>query len=130
MSLINEKDIGVDELDEHPHGETVILKRIKDRDDYWDEGGLEQYDDTSETKRYCEELGRINQWLASADLKYDPLGIPWPHTAFDIRDRRLRRIFTQASSTAVVGCSVGSGNSFGSTSGGKALDRRREGCRA
>ena len=38
----------------------------------------------------------INQWLAAADLRYDPLGIPWPHTAFDIRDRRLRRIFTQA----------------------------------
>ncbi|MES0198046.1 hypothetical protein [Mesorhizobium sp. M0011] len=100
LSRMDENDIDVDDLDEHPHSETIILKRMKDRDDYWDEGGLEQYHDTLTTDRYRRELDEINQWLASADLRYDPRGIPWPHTAFDIRDRRLRRIFTQARFTS------------------------------
>lgn len=96
LSQMDDHEIDADDLDEHPHGETIILKRVKDRDDYWDEGGLEPYEDTPDTERYRGELDEINQWLASANLSYDPLGIPWPHTAFDIRDRRLRRIFTQA----------------------------------
>lgn len=96
LSRMDENEIDVDDLDEHPHGETIILKRVKDADDYWDEGGLEQYDDTPATDRYRRELETINQWLASADLRYDPVAILGPHTAFDIRDRRLRRIFTQA----------------------------------
>ena len=29
------------------------------------------------------------------DLQFDHKDIPWPHTAFDIHDRRLRRVFTQ-----------------------------------
>ncbi|ODA93418.1 hypothetical protein BFX40_11435 [Mesorhizobium sp. SEMIA 3007] len=96
LARMRDADIDADDLDEHSHGETIILKRTKDRDDYWDEGGLEQYDDTPATNRYRQELDEINQWLASADLRYDPLRIPEPHTAFDIRDRRLRRIFARA----------------------------------
>lgn len=95
LSRMDDGDIGSDDFDEHPHGETIILKRTKDRDDYWDEGGLEQYEDTPATDRYRRELDEINQWLAVADLRYDPLGIP-SQTEFDIRDRRLRRIFTQS----------------------------------
>ncbi|SJM34034.1 hypothetical protein [Mesorhizobium delmotii] len=92
--------IATDDLDEHPHGETIILKRLKDPGNYWDEGGLESYADTPDTERYRHELETINQWLAAADLRFEPLGVPWPHTAFDIRDRRLRRIFTQARFTS------------------------------
>ncbi|WP_244620227.1 hypothetical protein [Mesorhizobium sp. NFR06] len=96
LTRMDDGDIDTDDLDEHPHSETIILKRLKDAGDYWDEGGLEQYVDTPTTQRYRHELDTINQWLAAADLRYDPLGILGPHTAFDIRDRRLRRIFTQA----------------------------------
>jgi hypothetical protein len=95
LSDIEEHEIGTDDLDEHPHGETIILKRVKDREDYWDEGGLEQYEDTPETELYRAELDEINQWIADADLRFDPEGLPWPRTQFSIRDRRLRRIFTQ-----------------------------------
>jgi hypothetical protein len=94
LAKIDDGGVSEDDLGEHPHGETVILKRVKG--DYWDEGGLEQYDDTPATVRYRDELAAINQWLASVDIRYDPTGVSWPHTAFDIRDRRLRRIFTQS----------------------------------
>ncbi|MER8399920.1 hypothetical protein [Mesorhizobium sp. M1348] len=96
LSRMDDGDVDTDDLDEHPHSETIILKRLKDADDYWDEGGLEQYSDTLTTERYRYELDTINQWLAAADLRYDPVGIPWPHTSIDIHDRRLHRIFTQA----------------------------------
>lgn len=72
-----------------PGGETIILKRLNDPGNYWDEGGLEQYADTPDTERYRHELETINQWLAAADLRFEPLGVPWPHTSFDIRDRRV-----------------------------------------
>ncbi|WP_192257370.1 hypothetical protein [Mesorhizobium caraganae] len=100
LSRMDDGDIEAGDLDEHPHGETIILKRVKDAEDYWDEGGLEQYADTPTTERYRHELDAINQWLAAADLTYDALGIAWPHTTFDIDDRRLRRVFTQARFTS------------------------------
>lgn len=94
LDRMKEHEIDIDDLDEYPHGETIILKRAKDTDDYWDDGGLEEYDDTETTNRCRAELAEINDWLMAADLRFDPVGIPWPHSAFDIRSRRLRRIFT------------------------------------
>jgi len=95
LSRIEEHDIGLDDFGEQPHGETIILKRTKDEGDYWDEGGLKEYFDTAVTAQFRRELAEINQWLASADLRFSRTGIPWPHTAFHIDDRQLRRIFTQ-----------------------------------
>jgi hypothetical protein len=95
LDRLAERGVGIDDLDEHPHGETIVLKRVKDREDYWDEGGLEEYDDTPDTERHWAELDEINRWIADADLRFDSEGLPWPRTQFSIRDRRLRRIFTQ-----------------------------------
>ncbi|MER9559421.1 hypothetical protein [Mesorhizobium sp. M0323] len=47
--------VGIEYLDEHPHGETIVLKRVKDREDCWDEGGSEEYDDTPDTERHRAE---------------------------------------------------------------------------
>ncbi|TPK99041.1 MULTISPECIES: hypothetical protein [unclassified Mesorhizobium] len=96
LDRIEEHGVQLGDLGEHPHGETIILKRSKDRDDYWDEGGLEEYDDTPETERYRAELEEINQWIADADLRFNPDGLPWPRTQISIHDRRLRRVFTQS----------------------------------
>ena len=93
LSRIEEHQIALDDLGEHPHGETIILKRVKD--DYWDEGGFQHYDDTPVTHRFRAELDEINDWIAKADLRFDPEGLPWPRTQVDLSDRRLRRIFTQ-----------------------------------
>lgn len=88
---------GIDEthLDEHPHSETILLKRTKDEDNFWDEGGLEEYEDTELTHRYRAELEDINRWLAAADLRFDHAAVHTPVEPFDIRARRLRRIFTR-----------------------------------
>ncbi|MER9962170.1 hypothetical protein NKJ72_14575 [Mesorhizobium sp. M0045] len=96
LDRMAEHRVGTDDLDEHSHGETIVLKRVKDREDYWDEGGLEEYDDTPDTERHRAELDEINHWIANADLRFDSEGLPWPRTQFSIRDRRLRRIFTQS----------------------------------
>ena len=98
LSDMVEHEIGIDDIDEHPHGETIILKRVKDREDYWDEGGPLEYQDDETTPRYRRGLEEINQWLTDADLRYehpDPWPYLWPRRHFDIRDRRLRRLFTQ-----------------------------------
>lgn len=100
LDRIEELELQLDDLAEHPHGETIILKRAKDADDYWDEGGLEEYDDTEATERYRAELADINDWLAAADLRFDPTRVSSPHTPPDIRSRRLRRIFTQGRFTS------------------------------
>lgn len=88
---------GIDEthLDEHPRSETIILKRTKDEDNFWDEGGLEEYEDSELTNYYRAELEDINRWLAAADLRFDHSGVQTSVEPFDIRARRLRRIFTQ-----------------------------------
>ncbi|NTG61645.1 hypothetical protein G6L45_15280 [Agrobacterium rhizogenes] len=95
LSRIEEYDIGLNDFGEQPHGETIILKRTKDADDFWDKGDLKEYGDTDVTDQFRRELDEINHWLTSADLRFDRAGIPWPHTAFHIGDRQLRRIFTQ-----------------------------------
>jgi hypothetical protein len=95
LTRIEDHRVCLDDLHERPHGETIILKRVKDREDYWDEGGFEHYDDTPDTDRFRAEVDEINQWIADADLRFDPNGLPWPRTQFNIRDRQLRRVFTQ-----------------------------------
>lgn len=95
LDRMAEHDIDETDLDEHPHSEVIILKQAKDADDFWDEGGLAEYDDDEGTNRYRAELEGINRWLAAADLRFDPLGMEPPHATFDIRARRLRRIFTR-----------------------------------
>jgi hypothetical protein len=82
------EDFGLD------HAQEVIqLKRIKQGG--WDDGGLEEYEDTPETIRYREQMQAINGWLESAELEFDesywPCGRPG-----DTLDRRLRRVVTQS----------------------------------
>ena len=49
LRRIDEQGVGLDDLDEHPHSETIVLKRVKE--DFWDEGGFEEYEDTLVTER-------------------------------------------------------------------------------
>jgi hypothetical protein len=69
-------------------GETVIL-RHKERDyasDTEDARNVE-YEDTPETIRFRDEMARINEALASADLRFDG------SATINTRNRRLRRNF-------------------------------------
>lgn len=95
LDRIAEREVRVDDLDTHQSGETIILKRSKDPNDYWDEGERLDYQDDDGTARCRAELVEINQWLREADLQFDWTGIAWPHTSIALRDRRLRRVFTQ-----------------------------------
>ncbi|RWD02074.1 MAG: hypothetical protein EOS58_22685 [Mesorhizobium sp.] len=95
LDRIVERAVGFDDLDTHQSGETIILKRSKDPNDYWDEGERLDYQEDNRTERYRAELAEINQWLQEADLQFDWKGIAWPHTPIALRDRRLRRVFTQ-----------------------------------
>ncbi|SFP14617.1 hypothetical protein SAMN03159463_03682 [Mesorhizobium sp. NFR06] len=95
LDRIAEHGVALDDLDTHQTGETIVLKRSKDRDDFWDDGGRLDYQDDGMTDRFRAEMSDINQWLQEADLQFDWRGIAWPHTPIALRDRRLRRVFTQ-----------------------------------
>ncbi|RWM21769.1 MAG: hypothetical protein EOR73_10195 [Mesorhizobium sp.] len=95
LDRIAEREVGFDDLDTHQSGETIILKRSKDPNDYWDEGERLDYPEDDRTARYRAELAEINQWLREDDLQFDWKGIAWPHTPIALRDRGLRRVFTQ-----------------------------------
>ncbi|AGB43210.1 hypothetical protein Mesau_00724 [Mesorhizobium australicum WSM2073] len=95
LDRIAEHEVDLDDLDTHQTGETIILKRLKDRADFWDDGERLDYPDDGATDGYRTQMAEINQWLHEADLKFDWIGIAWPHTPIALRDRRLRRVFTQ-----------------------------------
>ncbi|RWA58120.1 hypothetical protein [Mesorhizobium sp.] len=95
LDRIAEHEVDLDDLDTHQTGETIILKRLKDRANFWDDGERLDYPDDGATDRYRAQMADINQWLHEADLKFDWKGIAWPHTPIALRDRRLRRVFTQ-----------------------------------
>jgi hypothetical protein len=95
LDRMAQHEIEVDDLHERPSGETIILKRSKDPDDYWDQGERIDYPDDEMTVRFRAELEEVNQWLENADLTFSWIGLEWPHTSFDPRDRRLRRVFTR-----------------------------------
>lgn len=95
LDRIAEHEVDLDDLDTHPTGETIILKRLKDRANFWDDGERLDYPDDGATDCYRAQMAEINQWLHEADLKFDWKGVAWPHTPISLRDRRLRRVFTQ-----------------------------------
>ncbi|WP_089271432.1 hypothetical protein [Humidesulfovibrio mexicanus] len=81
------EDFGLDHTQE-----VIQLKRIKQGG--WDDGGLEEYEDTPETIAYREQLRAINAWLEAAEIEFDECY--WPDgRPVDTLDRRLRRVFTQ-----------------------------------
>lgn len=97
LSEIEEREIGIDDVDICPHDEIIILKRQKDQTDHWDKGGFQEYSDTDETNRYRDELGKINQWIAQARLEFNRLGFFEFSGDINTGKRQLRRIFTKGS---------------------------------
>ena len=81
-------DLGIDKTQE-----LIVLKDTKE--DLWDNGKWLQYQDTSQTIRYRQELTHINDWLEQADLEFIPYGAT--STKLDTSDRRLRRYFNNNS---------------------------------
>jgi hypothetical protein len=81
-------DFAVDKTEE-----IIILKDFKEG--HWDEGQWLQYEDTTETMTYRDELSRINAWLEQADIEYVPTDTKGKPV--DDSDRRLRRYFNNNS---------------------------------
>lgn len=70
----------------------IVLKRTKE--DFWDNGGAVEYEDTDVTMRFRQEMREINRWLRDADIEcatdrheFGPI--------HDSEERSIRRIFTQ-----------------------------------
>lgn len=89
LTRLHDHGIGLDDLTQSTGQEVIILKDSKA--DYWDEGGLVEYDDTDQTRHYRDEVQAINAWLAQADIQFngDPI--------VDDTDRLLRRYFSRGS---------------------------------
>lgn len=89
LTRLHDHGIGLDDLTQSTGQEVIILKDSKA--DYWDEGGLVEYDDTDQTRHYRDEVQAINAWLTQADIQFD--GDP----IVDDTDRLLRRYFSRGS---------------------------------
>jgi hypothetical protein len=94
ISRIENYGLGLEDLGQSKGEEVIILKRVKDEADYWDDGGLEEYEDTPATQEYRAEMQIMNLWLAEADIALDEAVLK-PHKIVDWNERRLRRIFTR-----------------------------------
>ena len=92
-SWMVENDIGLEDLTQTPTQEVIILKRTKVG--YWDMGETVDYQDTDLTHQYRLEMQTINEWLASADIQFDPSILNEDRSKVDVNDRHLRRCFTQ-----------------------------------
>lgn len=93
LSRIREQAISLDDFGQGDHREIIVLKR--ERSDFWDEGGLVEYEDTAVTRQYRAEMQAINAWLASADIQFDPAALPDDSQIIDDTDRHMRRYFTK-----------------------------------
>jgi len=92
VRLMDEYDIGLDDLAVMSKRESIVLKREKK--DYWDKGGRAEYDDTNNTLKYRHEMNVINDAIAAADIEFNPFAIT-SDREIDVSDRHLERIFTQ-----------------------------------
>lgn len=94
VDQLEEADLDPRDFAEDGCQEVIILRQAPK--DFWDRATAVEYDDTEATVRYRAEVTEINQWLAEADLTFDPGALMRP-LRVDTRDRRLRRLFTRQS---------------------------------
>ena len=91
---IAEYDVLLSDLKRSQSGEVIILKRIKDG--YWDNGEKIDYEDTTITHDYRQEIASINWWLSEADIDFDE-HYDRDDQRVDYTDRYLRRYFCNSS---------------------------------
>jgi hypothetical protein len=89
LALLKQHEVTLDDLKEGDGEEIIILKRAKRG--HYDEGSRIDYRDNAVTKGYRIELQTINEWIASADIRFDHSGYV-EHV--DVKARRLKRHFT------------------------------------
>ena len=94
ISRIEDYGLGLEDLGQSEGEEVIILKRAKDAADYWDDGGLEEYEDMPATCQYRTEVEAINHWLAESDIAFDDTVLK-RDKIIDPNERRLRRLFTR-----------------------------------
>lgn len=92
VDRIVQHDITLDDLSLSKDQEVILLKRIKEG--HWDEGGLVDYKDTTDTNLYRQQLKSINDGLEKAELYFDEIALDNEETV-DVTDRRLYRIFSR-----------------------------------
>jgi hypothetical protein len=95
QSRIQAHGINPTDLGESSSQEVIVLKR--ERDGFWDEGGLVEYEDDEVTRQYRSEMRLINEWLATADIQFDLSILSDSSQHVDDTDRHLRRYFTKGS---------------------------------
>ena len=92
IGRIDSHKLTLHDLSKTAGAEVIHLKRGKA--DYWDEGGVIEYEDTADTNLYRQQLLDINSWLESLSIDFDEAVLPG-NKPVDTLDRSLRRIFTK-----------------------------------
>lgn len=92
-SRIMEYDLSPKDIRASNDQEVIILKKAKQG--HWDKGELIDYQDDAQTNAFRDEVHRINQWLAQADIKF--YGLTASGEKVDTTDRLMRRYFNNGS---------------------------------
>lgn len=92
ISRIKAQSITFDDLGRSHDQEVIVLKGAKE--DYWDEGELNEYEDTREVEHYRAQMHILNGWIAEADISLDEFFLK-KGKGVDCNERRLRRVFTR-----------------------------------
>jgi hypothetical protein len=93
ISKIEDHGLTLADLSVEKHQEVIVLKT--ERADVFTNGEPVDYEDDERTRLYREQMNRINDWLAKADILLDPyIG---SIKGVDGSERFMRRIFNNSS---------------------------------
>lgn len=92
-SRVMEYDLSPKDIQASTDQEVIILKKAKQG--HWDKGEMIDYQDDAQTNGFRDEVHKINQWLAQADIKF--YGRSASGEKVDTTDRLLRRYFNNGS---------------------------------
>jgi len=90
---IEEHSLTLSDITRGSGQETIVLKSAKP--DRFSGAELINYRDTPQTRAFREEMGKINAWLAGADISFDEFYAT--DRVVDSQQRHLRRIFNNGS---------------------------------
>lgn len=92
-SRVMEFDLSLRDVRASTHQEVIILKKAKQG--HWDKGEMVDYQDDAQTNAFRDEVHKINQWLAQADIRF--YGLSASGEKVDTTDRLMRRYFNNGS---------------------------------
>ncbi|MDH5667221.1 MAG: hypothetical protein OEY86_04335 [Nitrospira sp.] len=92
ITLLRQYGVTAEQITANYAGQEIVVLK-GEKDDWFTDADLADYDDTSDTTKYRNEVRTINEWLREAPISV----VPDMSSIVDVRERHLRRYFTRSS---------------------------------